>query len=267
MIYRGVIFDFNGVLWWDNHLQEQAWRHFSAQVRGEPFSDEEVAVHVHGRTNRHTLEYLAGRALDASKVERLSEQKETVYRQLCLDQGPAFALSPGAAELLDYLVERGIPSTIATASGKANLDFFVEHLRLERWFDVASIVYDDGVRPGKPAPDIYLQAAANLGLAGGQCVVVEDSRSGIEAAHAAGIGCVVALGPVEDHDHLARLAGVDTVVSSLRHFPRERLRARRATGIQPVIARAGPQSGTGRPSADADCGPRGPRRALDVVAS
>ncbi len=225
--FQGLIFDLNGVLWWDNHLQEQAWRQFSAQMRGEPFSDEEMAIHIHGRTNRHTLEYLTGRALAASDVERLSEQKETLYRQLCLDQGPAFALSPGATELLDYLDARGIARTIATASGKANLDFFVEHLSLDRWFDVALIVYDDSTRPGKPAPDIYLQAAANLALAPGQCVVVEDSRSGIQAAYAASIGYIVALGPVESHDRLAQLAGVDAVVSSLRQFPGERLYTQR----------------------------------------
>jgi beta-phosphoglucomutase-like phosphatase (HAD superfamily) len=221
--YQALIFDFNGVLWWDGHLQEQSWRQFSAQIRGEPFSPEEMAVHVHGRTNRYTLEYLVGLALVASEVERLSEQKETIYRQLCLDQGLDFRLSPGAVELLDFLAAHGVPRTIATASGKANVDFFVEHLVLERWFDAGLIVYDDGARPGKPAPDIYRQAAANLALAPGQCVVVEDSRSGIQAAHAAGIGYIVALGPVQAHGQLARLDGVSEVVASLAQFPKEKL--------------------------------------------
>jgi HAD superfamily hydrolase (TIGR01509 family) len=219
--YHGLIFDFNGVLWWDSHLQEQSWRQFSVQVRGEPVSDEEMAVHVHGRTNRYTLEYLAGRSLATSEVEQLSEQKERLYRRLCLDQGTDFDLSPGATELLESLAAHQIPRTIATASGWANVAFFVEHLGLDRWFDLDLLVYDDGARPGKPAPDIYLQAAANLGLPPGQCIVVEDSRSGIEAARAAGIGHIIALGPVESHGQLTRLAGVDIVLSSLRQFPRQ----------------------------------------------
>jgi len=71
---------------------------------------------------------------------------------------------------------------------------------LDRWFDVAKIVYDDGVRPGKPAPDIYLAAAENIGLAPSQCVVVEDAISGIQSAQVAGIGHIVALGRLAAHN-------------------------------------------------------------------
>jgi beta-phosphoglucomutase len=223
MRYAGLIFDLNGVLWWDGHLQEQAWRQFSAEIRGCPFSEEEMAVHVHGRNNSHTLTYLTGCELGAGELTYLIERKETIYRQLCLDQGPAFRPSPGAIELLDYLVVHRIPHTIATASGRDNLDFFVVHLHLDRWFDVGRIVYDDGLRPGKPAPDLYLQAAKNLDLKPGRCVVVEDSRSGIQAARAASIGYVIALGSAHMHSRLAQLEGVDAVVESLDQVPRERL--------------------------------------------
>jgi len=223
MRFRGLIFDFNGVLWWDNHLQEQSWRQFSALMRGAPLSEEEMAIHVHGCTNGHTLAYLAGRSLPATEAAQLGERKERIYRQLCLDLGAAFHLSPGATDLLDWLDKRGILRTIATASGKRNLDFFVDHLHLDRWFEVPAIVYDNGARPGKPAPDLYLQAAANLGLVPGQCVVVEDAHSGIQAAHAAGIGYLVALGPASTHSHLAQLEGVHETIDSLECFPRERL--------------------------------------------
>lgn len=223
MGYKGLIFDFNGVLWWDGPLQERSWKQFSAEIRGFPLSDEEMAVHVHGRTNGHTLTYLVGRALDGGELGRLSEQKERIYRQLCLALGQEFKLSPGAIELLGFLVVGEIPHTIATASGRANVDFFVTHLRLGRWFDINRIVYDDGNGPGKPAPDIYLRAANSLGLDPGHCVVVEDSRSGIEAAHRAGIGYIVALGPTRAHEQLARLPGVDEVIENLGQFPRQRL--------------------------------------------
>jgi beta-phosphoglucomutase-like phosphatase (HAD superfamily) len=52
---------------------------------------------------------------------------------------------------------------------------------------------------------------------------VEDSRSGIEAAHRAGIGCIVALGPAHTHEQLARLAGVNEVIENLGQFPKQRL--------------------------------------------
>lgn len=173
MPFDGIIFDFNGVLWWDTHLHVRAWEQFSGRLRELPLSGEELASEVFGRPNRHSLEYLVGHPLTRGEVEYLSEEKERIYRQFCLDLGTEFKLSPGAVELLDFLAGHSVPRTIATASDRINLDFFVRHLELERWFDPAKIVYDDGVRPGKPAPDIYLQAVRNLELAPARCVVVE----------------------------------------------------------------------------------------------
>lgn len=223
MTFKGLIFDFNGVLWWDSHLQTQAWQQFSTTIRGWPFSAEEIDVHVHGRHNRYTLAYLTGRTIEGFELQQLVHQKETIYRQLCLDQGENFKLSPGAIELLDFLAAHHICRTIATASERTNLDFFVKHLHLDRWFNIEQIVYDDGARPGKPAPDVYLQAARNLGLEPSKCVVVEDSRSGIQAAHTAGIGHIIALGPAPTHRQLAQLEGVSEVIESLQQLPKEKL--------------------------------------------
>jgi beta-phosphoglucomutase len=219
MKFKAIIFDFNGVLWWDSHLQEAAWQQFAKQLRGRPFTDEEMAVQVHGRTNHHTLEYLTGQSLTSQQTHQLSEQKETIYRQMCLALGEQFQLSPGAVELLDFLVANQIPHTIATASGKGNADFFIEHLDLSRWFNLDQIIYDNGTRRGKPAPDFYRDAARILGAAPERCIVVEDSRSGIAAAQAAGIGHIVALGPASEHKRLAQVAGVTQVVTDLTQIP------------------------------------------------
>ncbi len=216
---EAVIFDFNGVLWWDGHLQDKAWKAYSSELRGSPLSDEEMAVHVHGRNNRHTLEYLIGENVTGPQLDQLSEEKEIVYRDLCLDQGASFKLSPGAVQLLDFLVKQQIPRTIATASAKPNVDFFIKHLELERWFDLNKIVYDDGQKAGKPAPDFFLQAASLLGKDPGQSVVIEDSLSGMAAARAAGVGTIIALGPIKDHQELALVDGVDLVIESLHDFP------------------------------------------------
>jgi beta-phosphoglucomutase len=231
MKIKAVIFDFNGVLWWDGHLQDKSWKAYSEKLRGWPLADEEMDVHVHGRNNRYTLEYLLGEQITGQRLEALSEEKETVYRDLCLAQGENFKLSPGAEELLEFLAKRQIPRTIATASARRNVDFFVRELELERWFDAGQIVYDDGIRAGKPAPDFYLLAASKLGVNPGSCIVVEDSRSGIAAAWAAGIGMIIALGPQESHRGLQQLAGVDLVIASLQDLPRALFRARPAPRI------------------------------------
>jgi len=90
---------------------------------------------------------------------------ESLYRELCLQNPRRFVLSPGARDFLDTLAQNHIPRTIATSSEITNLKFFIQHLSLDRWFDVAKIVYDDGARPGKPAPDMYLAAAQNIQVA------------------------------------------------------------------------------------------------------
>ena len=215
MTYQGIIFDFNGVLWWDSQLQEQAWRKFAREQFGISLTDELMATEVHGRNNKHTLEFLAGIPLDDQWVEQLSSQKEAIYRDLCLAQGDEFNLSPGAVELLDAITTNRIPRTIATASGRDNLLFFIEHLQLERWFEPELITYDDGIRAGKPAPDIYLHAAELLGLHPGDCVVVEDSISGLQAAQSAGIGYLIALIFEGSNLDFSKIDGIEQVVENL----------------------------------------------------
>lgn len=216
--FNGIIFDFNGVLWWDTALQEQSWQAYARQLRGAPFTKAEMDKHMHGRPNNEVLEYLTGRHLDADEVSRMTEEKETIYRAMCLELGADFCLSPGAVELLDFLTRNAIPHTIATASEKHNVDFFVKHLRLDTWFAVEQIVYDDGTFPGKPEPDIYQRAAAKIGLPPAECIVIEDSLSGIEAARRAGIGHIVALCTSSPRDLLRSLPCVNQVLDSLEDF-------------------------------------------------
>ncbi len=218
MKFKGIIFDFNGVLWWDSPLVEESWNRFAMKIRGKPFYPNEIEKQVHGRNNKHTLSYLFGRDVSGQELDDLTQQKESGYRELCLQEGENFKLSPGATILLDFLVKQDFPHTIATASEKTNLDFFVKHLELNKWFDLEKIVYDDGTFPGKPAPDIYLKAAKHLNLEPHECMVVEDSHSGIEAAFAAGIGHIIALGPKDDHGKLNEIGGVSRVIICLEEI-------------------------------------------------
>lgn len=215
MKYKGIIFDFNGVLFFDTTLQEEAWKTIAKKLRGSPFSDDEMENIVHGRNNRYVFEYLFSRPLSDEKISQFINQKETIYRSLCLKLGKKFALSPGSINLLDWLVQHKIPHTIATASGKDNVDFFRKNLNLDRWFDSKIIVCDDGTLKGKPNPDIYLRAASIINLSPSDCVVVEDAKLGISSAHAAGIGNIIALSSDESRDRVSRLPGVSVVIRDL----------------------------------------------------
>jgi HAD superfamily hydrolase (TIGR01509 family) len=221
--FKGLIFDFNGVLFWDDQLQRDSWRVFAANLRTEPLTDTEIDIHVHGRNGQYTLEYLLGYEISVEKATVLMEQKETIYRQMCLALDGDFRLSPGAIPLLEDLLKHDIPRTIATASAKNNVDFFIKHLNLARWFKLTQIMYDNGRIKGKPAPDLYLQAAKNIGIEPAECVVVEDSFSGIQAAHAAKIGWIIALGPAEKHQKHKALPEVDQVISNLGQLQTEEL--------------------------------------------
>jgi HAD superfamily hydrolase (TIGR01509 family) len=222
MPFDGILFDFNGVLWWDAPIVVASWQRTAAALRGRPFTEDEIARLMHGRNNRNTMEYLAGHPLPDREAERLIDDKEAYYRELCLREGPGFRLSPGAEDVLDYLRGRGIPRTIATASIRVNVDFFVRQLHLERWFDPRLIVIDDGTLQSKPAPDFYRQAAENIGVDAARCVVVEDSLSGIQAARAAKAGRVI--GVTTNRPRAELLAeGADETIENLGLLDRARL--------------------------------------------
>jgi len=223
MALKGFVFDFNGVLFLDNELQERAWREYSIRLRGVPLSSEEMAEHVHGRNNRHTFEYLLGRSVDYEEIPCFTDGKEDIYRSLCLASCDAFQLSPGAVPLLYSLAAMGAPRAVATAMEISNIEFFIKHFCLLNWFERKNIVYDDGGHPGKPAPDIYLIACWRLGLKPEECVVVEDSLSGLAAANAAGIGCLIALGSKEKHPALLAMPGVKFAVESLAEVSAQKL--------------------------------------------
>ena len=226
MKYSGIIFDFNGVLIWDSELHKKAWKDLTIKFRGSPFTEDEFTHKVFGRPNAFILEYLIGRKLEASEIHQLTQEKESLYRKLCLDLGENFKLSPGTIELFDFLVGHDIPHTIATASERVNLDFFIKHLHLGKWFDLQKIVFDDGLLPNKPEPDIYLRAVEKIRVAPSDCIVVEDSVSGICAARRAGIGKIYALGPPEQHAELRLVKGTSEVISHVGEIPREIFRVK-----------------------------------------
>ena len=223
MSYQGIIFDFNGVLFSDSDLQEKSWQFMARRLRGREMTAEEFALHMHGRSNAYVLSYLAGRDITGKELEELTEAKESLFRRLCLETPNRMTLSAGAQDLLGWLMATGVPRTIATSSGPGNVEFYIEHLHLDRWFEVGKIIYDDGVRPGKPAPDMYLAAAREIGLEPGRCVVVEDAASGVMAAHAAGIGYIVGIGASASHASLLTARGAAVVIDTLRDFPHELL--------------------------------------------
>ena len=205
-----VLFDFNGTLFFDGALQENAWRTYLAQLIGRPVTDEEFVEHIHGRSAAATFTYFLGRTVSQPEAAALEEQKELIYRALCL-QSPDFHLEEGVTDFLLALKARCIPYTIATASALGNVRFFFEHLHLDRWFDFDKVVYSDGSLPGKPAPDLYLKAAELLHADPARCFIFPDAKSGILAAKNANACKVVGVTSSLSRDALLSL-GADVTI-------------------------------------------------------
>ena len=135
-------------------------------------------------------------------------EKEATYRECCLEDPEHFHLIAGAERFLDFLKAEGVDFTIATGSEYSNVDFYFEKFGLGKWFDRSRVVLDDGTFPGKPAPDGYLRAAKVLGRDPADCVVFEDSISGVRASHAAGVGQTVAITTEVSAERLLSYPGV-----------------------------------------------------------
>ncbi|WP_455382641.1 HAD family hydrolase [Salinispira pacifica] len=185
MSYKGVVFDFNGTLFWDTALHNRAWDIFLARHE-IVLSNAEKHEHFHGKNNADIFAYLFPDRMSPELADRLAGEKESIYRDLC--EQTEMRLAPGAPDLLDFLLSAGVRFTIATASMADNVDFYFEQLPLAKWFDRSTVVYNDGTMRGKPDPEIFLRALDKLDLPAPQVVIFEDSVSGIAAAEASGAG-------------------------------------------------------------------------------
>ena len=188
MNLKGVVFDFNGTLFWDTHLHNQAWDIF-LERHSISISDQEKNVKIHGKNNQDILRGLFPGPISESQVEEYITEKEGIYQQLCLQSD--LELAPGAMEFIGFLAVNGIPFTIATASGIENVDFYFNHLELSRYFNFSKVIYNDGSFPGKPQPHIFKKAMDTLGLKGNETLVFEDSVAGIVSAEKAGAGEII----------------------------------------------------------------------------
>ncbi|WP_164731671.1 HAD family hydrolase [Flagellimonas beolgyonensis] len=185
---NGVIFDFNGTLFWDSEYQEKSWDEYLA-AHHIFLTEQQKRDYIHGRNGKDTLEILFKRPFSDEEVHQYSEEKEVLYRNECLKHN--MELAPGALDLLDYLKANNIPRAIATASGKSNVDFFIDKFNLLDYFEEEHIVFDDGTVRGKPHPDLFDRAIQRLGVDKTGSIIFEDSHSGVQAALNCQVGHVV----------------------------------------------------------------------------
>ncbi len=188
MSIKGVIFDFNGTLYWDTALHNMAWDLF-LEKNSIFLSDEEKNIRIHGKNNIDILKNLFSRELAPAEIARMSIEKEDIYQGLCLKHN--LGLAPGSVPFFRFLKKNNIPYTIATAADLYNVDFYFTHLDLASYFDKSKVIYSDGTVKSKPDPGIFKRALSTLDLDASEVLIFEDSKAGIEAAKNVGAAKII----------------------------------------------------------------------------
>ena len=205
---KGVIFDLDGVLIDSGAAHKQSWYDLAAkegyQMTDEFFHD------TFGMQNYQILPILEGKELSKERIDKLSDWKEQRYREIFAD---IIELADGAENLFNELKAEGFKLAIGSSTPKENLDFVMEHLKIENHFN--TIISMGDVQNGKPAPDTFLAAAKGLSIEPENCVVIEDSLPGIEAAIAAQMS-VIALTTTRKREELTQADMIADGLSELK---------------------------------------------------
>jgi beta-phosphoglucomutase len=195
---RAVIFDIDGTIVDNMHLHAEAFAVF-AERHGLPPLTQDDRARLDGRRNSEIFPILFKREVPRDEWLAYEHEKEGLYRELSRGR-----LSPmnGLQPLIDRLEHEGIPKALATSAPKLNVEHTLAELGLSGAF--STIVRGDEVARGKPAPDVFIEAARRLGVDPAGCLVFEDAPMGVEAAHAAGMR-VVALTTSFEAAHFEQL--------------------------------------------------------------
>ncbi len=192
MNLKGILFDFNGTLLFDSDMHIEAFRRLFPKYGLPCPSTEHMIKSFLGKPNRKIYEETVSPVYTEEELAKFIADKEAEYFNICIELGENFRLADGAVEMLDAIKAMGIPYCLATGSERVNVEFYVKHLKLDRWFEIGkNLIYEDGSFTGKPSPDIYNMAAKKIGLTPAECLIFEDATTGILAANAAKAGAVV----------------------------------------------------------------------------
>lgn len=208
----------DGVLIDSNPFHLRIWSDF-LRAHNVPFNPDTLGAEIFGQRDDKALRMFFGEDLSDEQSLRWSEELERNFRDAFR---PHATPLPGAAELIRECEAQGLPMAVASSAMKKNVDFVVAALQLGRYF--RAVVSGDEVSHPKPDPEIYLIAAAHLGVQSSRIVAFEDSPIGIEAVVRAGMKCV-AIASTFPAEELRDGTGAHAVVRSFEELNLERLRA------------------------------------------
>lgn len=206
----------DGVLVNNLEVHREAFAEFFRRYGVERTFDE--LSRVFGKGNDDIMgELMPREVVERVGIRELGNEKETIYREI---YAPTIVPQPGLLEFLAESERAGLRAAVGSSGYRVNVDFVLDKCNIRRYFMAA--VAGDEVTRCKPDPEIYLTAAAKLGLEPHECVVFEDAEAGIESAKRAGIN-VVALATTFDREFLSHTEA-DVIVDDFRDVTVEMLR-------------------------------------------
>ena len=200
----GVIFDLDGVLIHTAESHLQAWQDLAADEGFE--MPDKFFYRTFGMQNYQILPHLVPPDTPREEIDRMSDWKESRYREIVIDR---LVPAEGVVELLEDLRGNAFGLAVGSSAPRENVRLMLGRARLMDYFDV--LVSGEDVSHGKPHPETFITASEKLTLSVDRCVVVEDATQGVEAGKAAGMA-VVAVTSTRKREELA---AANIVVDSL----------------------------------------------------
>lgn len=189
---KALLFDLDGTLIDSMPHHQSAWNTWYAR-RGIPMDAAEFFAATAGRSNAEIINDLFP-ALSTDEQAAMGDEKEAIYREFA---GQSLALIGGAKAFVESARAASLRMAVCTASTLPNMALAFEMHGIDGWVETVVSPADTMSGPGggervrgKPHPDIFLEAAARLGIAPVDCVVFEDAPLGVEAARRAGMKAV-----------------------------------------------------------------------------
>jgi len=208
---QAVLWDMDGVIVDTYEGHYVSWKQSLDEV-GQPY-DEDTFRRTFGMNNRLIMATVFGRELDEAFIQKVSNRKEEIFRRDI--KGKVQSL-PGVMDWLERFRSMALKQAVASSAPQANIDALLTELKIRDYFQAEAA---GATLKGKPDPAVFLLAAKLLGVDPANCLVIEDSIAGVQAAKSAGCQCVAVLTTNQASD----LTRADLIVKDLTYLKLEQV--------------------------------------------